>query len=413
MVGKAEVRGQWRMVWVGMLVTLVAVGCARLAFGTVLPQMRRDLHLSYTQAGSLGTLTALGYLLLLLPAGLLARRWSNRGSVLLGLCLVTAGFLGLWQGHGLPLIQALMLLLGVGTAFVFTPLVALLTGWFPHQRGTVIGLASSGVGLGLLLAGLLVPRLEHLFGPSSWRLVWAVYAGLGMLSVVLSVLVLRDPPRRQIQITDEPTVEAAGTPPSSGLRVYLDPCVLRVGLGYGLGGFAYSIQVLFMLSYMLAQGVGSGVAGLLVSVNGLVSVFAGVGWGWLSDRLGRGPAMVLAAVLSLLATLAPTLAPSLATFTVYWVVIGLTISGLFTLFQASGTEQVSRADVPLALSAITLFYALGQLIGPALAGRVLDSAGGFRATFLLTALALLLSAAVSLSIHHSARRDRRQSQAKA
>ncbi len=396
------------MVWVGMLATLVAIGCARLAFGTVLPQMRRDLHLSYTQSSSLGALTALGYLLLLLPAGLLARRWSNRGSVLLGLCLVTAGFLGLWLEHAFWAIQALMLLLGVGTAFVFTPLVALLTGWFPQQRGTVIGLASSGVGLGLLLAGLLVPRLEHLFGPSSWRLVWAVYAGLGVLSVLLSVLVLRDPPRR-----NDPGAAPDRTPPSSGLRVYLDPGVLRVGLGYGLGGFAYSIQVLFMLSYMLAQGVGSGVAGLLVAVNGLVSVFAGVGWGWLSDRLGRGPAMILAATLSLLATLAPTLAPSLATFTVYWVVIGLTISGLFTLFQASGTEQVGRADVPLALSAITLFYALGQLIGPALAGRVLDSAGGFRATFLLTALALLLSAAVSLSIHHSARRDRRQDQARA
>ncbi|WP_407571217.1 MFS transporter [Deinococcus altitudinis] len=381
-----------------MLATLVAVGCARLAFGTVLPEMRRDLHLSYTQSGSLGTLTALGYLILLLPAGLLARRWSNRGSVLLGLCLVTAGFVGLWQGHGFPLIQAMMLLLGVGTAFVFTPLVALLTGWFPQQRGTVIGLASSGVGLGLLLAGLLVPRLEHLFGTPSWRLVWAVYAGLGTLSVVLSVLVLRDPPRSAPGTAEE----------SSGLAVYLDPGVLQVGLGYGLGGFAYSIQVLFMLSYMLAQGVSSSVAGLLVAINGLVSVFAGVGWGWLSDRLGRGPAMILAATLSLLATLAPTLAPSLVSFSVYWVVIGLTISGLFTLFQAAGTEQVSRADVPIALSAITLFYALGQLIGPALAGRVLDSAGGFRATFLLTALALLLSAAVSLSLHRSARRERPQ-----
>jgi MFS family permease len=147
------------MAWVGMLVTLVGVGCARLAFGTVLPEMRQSLNLSYTQAGSLGTLTALGYLLLLLPAGQLARRWSNRGSVVLGLSVITAGFLGLWLVRAFLPLQLLMGLLGAGTAFVFTPLVSLLTGWFPRKRGTVIGMATSGVGLGVLLSGVLVPRL--------------------------------------------------------------------------------------------------------------------------------------------------------------------------------------------------------------------------------------------------------------
>jgi predicted MFS family arabinose efflux permease len=58
----------------------------------------------------------------------------------------------------------------------------------------------------------------------------------------------------------------------------------------------------------------------------------------------------------------------------------------------------------VALSAITVFYALGQLIGPALAGRVIDSAGGFQLTFLLTAAALLLAVGLTVSIHRSTRR---------
>jgi MFS family permease len=382
------------MAWVGMLVTLVAVGCARLAFGVVLPEMKRDLGLTYTQAGSLGTLTALGYLLLLLPAGMLARRWSNRGSVLVGLTLIMAAFLSLWQVRAFGPIQVLMALLGVGTAFVFTPLIALLTGWFPQRRGTVIGMATSGVGLGVLLSGVLVPRLALAHGPASWRLVWAIFAALSALSVLLTLAVLRDPPARKAEL------QGAS---SGSWDVYRHAGVLRIGVGYGLGGFAFSIQTLFMLSYMLSEGVAAGVAGSLVALNGLLSVGSGVGWGWLSDRLGRGPAMMLAASLGLLATLLPTLWPSLASFTVYWVVIGLTISGLFTLFQAAGTEQVSRADVPVALSAITVFYALGQLIGPALAGRVIDSAGGFQLTFLLTAAALLLAVGLTVSIHRSTR----------
>ena len=391
-----EIRGQWRMAWVGMLVTLVGVGCARLAFGIVLPEMKRDLGLSYTQAGSLGTLTALGYLLTLLPAGQLARRWSNRGSVLLGLSVITAGFALLWLVQGFLPLQALMVLLGTGTAFVFTPLVSLLTGWFPQRRGMVIGMATSGVGLGVLLSGVLVPRLSLAYGPGSWRLVWAIFAGLAALSVLLSVLVLRDPPARQGNSAEKP---------SSSLSVYRNPGVLLVGAAYGLGGFAFSMQTLFMLSYTLSAGVSPTVAGTLVAVNGLLSVVSGVGWGWISDHLGRGPAMVLAASLGFLAMLAPVLWPSLLSFGLHYVVVGLTISGLFTLFQASSTEQVRPPDAPLALSAITVFYALGQLLGPAVAGRVIDASGGFRQAFLLASLAALLALVLTLRIHHSVRRQ--------
>ena len=388
------------MAWVGMLVTLVGVGCARLAFGTVLPEMRADLNLSYTQAGSLGTLTALGYLLLLLPAGQLARRWSNRGSVVLGLSVITAGFLGLWLVRAFLPLQLLMGLLGAGTAFVFTPLISLLTGWFPRKRGTVIGMATSGVGLGVLLSGVLVPRLALAYGPASWRLVWAVFAVLAALSVLLSVLVLRDPPTRPQGVEG---VGAAGGKRSGSFSAYRNPGVLLVGAAYGLGGFAFSMQTIFMLSYTLSAGVSPTLAGTLVAVNGLLSVASGVGWGWISDHLGRGPAMVLAASLGFLAMLAPVVWPTLLSFGLHYVVVGLTISGLFTLFQASGTEQVSMPDAPIALSAITVFYASGQLLGPAVAGILIDASGGFRSAFLLASLALLLTLILTFRIHHSAR----------
>ncbi len=45
----------------GILVALVAIVFARLAYGLILPPMRDDLGLSYRQAGTLGTVTALGY----------------------------------------------------------------------------------------------------------------------------------------------------------------------------------------------------------------------------------------------------------------------------------------------------------------------------------------------------------------
>ena len=60
------------MVAGGILVALVAIVFARLAYGLILPPMRDDLGLSYRQAGTLGTVTALGYLLFVLLGGIAA-----------------------------------------------------------------------------------------------------------------------------------------------------------------------------------------------------------------------------------------------------------------------------------------------------------------------------------------------------
>jgi cyanate permease len=50
-----------------------------------------------------------------------------------------------------------------------------------------------------------------------------------------------------------------------------------------------------------------------------------------------------------------------------------------------------------------VFYASGQLLGPAVAGVLIDATGGFRSAFLLASLAMLLTLILTFRIHHSAR----------
>ena len=66
-----------KFVGVSILTSVVVVVFARLAYGLVLPSMQASLGLSFTQAALLGTITALGYLSLVLPAGLFAARFGR------------------------------------------------------------------------------------------------------------------------------------------------------------------------------------------------------------------------------------------------------------------------------------------------------------------------------------------------
>src|SRR5690625_4097554 len=159
----------WLMIGTGILVVVVALVFGRLTYGLILPPMRDGLGLSYQQAGTLGTITALGYVSLVMVAGSFASRFGGQLAVLLGVLLALTGFIGLSLASNYYLIMALMALLGCGTAFAYTPLVSVLATWFPERRGAVIGLLSSGVGIGMLSAGSLIPYLTEIFGPQGWR----------------------------------------------------------------------------------------------------------------------------------------------------------------------------------------------------------------------------------------------------
>ena len=61
--------------------------------------------------------------------------------------------------------------------------------------------------------------------------------------------------------------------------------------------------------------------------------------------------------------------------------LGLCVAGLFTSILAASTETVPPHQAPVAVSFVTLFYATGQFLGPALAGLVVEWSEGFRVAF--------------------------------
>jgi MFS family permease len=364
----------WAMIITGMLVTLVVVVLARVAYGLILPFMREDLGLSYQQAGNLGTASALGYLCLVMFAGVYAARCGGRAAVLLGLGLTTAGFIGLSLSSHYVLLVVLMTLLGFGTAFSYTPVISLLASWFPERRGAVIGMANSGVGIGLLITGTLVPYLNATQGEDGWRLTWGVFAAVSALAAAAVFLFLRNPPH---------LVHAGGAAPApiDKASVYRNRHVLTVGLLYGVIGITYIAQAIFMYSFALSAGVPALTAGRLAALAGVLSIFSSPCWGWLSDRFGRGSSLVASVSLTMIGTLIPVLWPTLPGFAAHFIIVGCTMSGMFTSVLAASAEKVKPVQAPLALSYVTLFYAIGQFVGPAAAGMVIEHAGGFRAAF--------------------------------
>ena len=383
--GMPNSRG-WAMVAAGALVIMVVVVFARLSFGFILPFMRSALGLSYQQAGTLGTASALGYLLLIMVAGMVASRWGGRLAVLSGVAMTMAGFGGLALASDYRLLVALMALLGFGTAFSYTPVISLLAAWFPERRGAVIGIANSGVGLGLLLSGSLVPALHASYAERGWRIAWALFALTALVALVAGFFLLRNP------VGAGPT----GTHKVDKAKVFRNSHVITVGLLYGIVGITYIVQAIFMYSFALESGVPALTAGRLAAVTGILSIFSSPCWGWLSDRYGRALVLRICVSMTLLGILIPVVTPTLGGFAAHFLIVGCTLSGMFGAILAASTETVGPHEAPLAVSFVTLFYAVGQFAGPAAAGLLIEHAGGFRSAF--AACCMVLAAGVGLTL---------------
>ena len=387
MSGRAGVLRQAAALALGAAVSL---GLSRFAYALLLPPMRADLGWSYLTAGAMNTVNALGYLLGALSVPPLLRRVTPRGLWLAG----GADTALLLAGHALvradAALLALRLLCGVASAwsFVCGGLLAARLGSAPAAAAAearrpsaalVLGLYYGGTGLGIIAATLIVPPLTELARPHAWQgACWAL-AGAALLATLAMRAGTRDLPA-------PPAPGAAAT----GRFAWRDFAAALGGyLMFGLGYIGY---MTFNITLLRAQGMGRcGITAFYLVLGAGVVASSWLWAGLLQRHRGDVPMAVLNALLAL-ATVLPVLWPApLAAF-----VSGALFGSVFLSVVASTTALVRHnadpAAWPAGITAFTIVFAVGQIVGPALVGWVSDGAGGLEAGFLCSAAALALGA---------------------
>ena len=370
----------------------VSLGVTRFAYGLLLPAMRADLGWSYTLAGAMNTANAVGYLLGALAMPGLMRKVSPTLLLWAG-SLVAALFMGLcgfFTEATALLVQRL--LAGVASALVFVSgglLAARLGSRAPTQAGLLLGVYYGGTGLGISLCAVLVPWVLEAFAGQvhHWRFAWWALA----LVCFAATALLRWPARVMVQ-WEQPAAQAwaAGVPEEFAWS--------RFGFslaGYGMFGVGYIGYMTFAVALLRSQGAGAQSIAVFYGLLGLAVVASSRIWAGLLDRHRGGGAMARLNALLGLAVLLPSVTQSF----VVVVVSGLLFGGVFLSIVASSTALVRHNLPPSAwatgISAFTIVFAAGQIVGPTLVGWIADGVGGLERGLLVSALALWLGAALA------------------
>lgn len=404
-----------RVALVLSLAAAVSLGITRFAYGMLLPPMRADLGWTYTVAGAMNTANAVGYLLGALSAPWLMRRFTAPHVLVAG-TLLAGGFMaasGFFTEASALLLQRL--LAGVASAWVFVAggvLAARLSTWYPRHSGLLLGIFYGGVGWGIVLSAVAVPAIlqSHAHEPHGWQWAWwwlaLVCAGITVALVWPARFFMKKEASSLLQqvntaIKFENAVKPAGAVGATGQPAAAQVAQVPLStLGFALAGYTcfgvgYIGYMTFVIALLRDQGVSVGNITVFYGLLGLAVVASSRLWAGLLDRAKGGGALALLNALLGVATVLPAL-------TTAWPLMllsGVLFGGVFLSVVASTTALVRHnlpvAQWPAGISAFTVVFAAGQIVGPSVVGWIADGEGGLTRGLLVSAVALWVGAALA------------------
>jgi MFS family permease len=397
----------WVVIFTGLLITIGAHGFGRMSYTLILPAMKDGLHFNYTELGLLGTGNFVGYLVMAIVGGFLAARIGTRIVIALALVLmgITMVLTGLAETFSFAF--SMRLLTGLGNGAAYVPAMALGSAWFAvERRGFATGIVAAGVGGGTMISGLIVPVILKAYGAEGWRFAWCYLGGAVVVIAGIAALLIRSRPE---EMGLHPVGAAPGSVPgtTSGRpvgalewgKVYTTGLVWYLGMVYFMYGLSYIIYMTFFAAYLVKEaGLTQGEAGRMWAMVGGLSIFCGVIWGGLSDKLGRAKGASLAYFVLGISYAILALAPTRAGYYVSSVVFGITAWSVPVIMAAAAGDYVGPRLAPAGLGFITLFFGLGQAFGPSLAGYLADLTHSFTGPFLLACGISFAGAALSLGL---------------
>jgi MFS family permease len=351
--------------------------------GPLLPMIRSEFGLDYSQSGLVLSAFTLAYGLAQVPSGWLADRINPRVLMISGVCgVAVAGLLvGLSREYTLLLVLlALMGLLGGGYHPSAPPIISALVE--PRHLGRALGLHLAGGGASFFAAPILAAGIAAILG---WRGVFVGLAIPTLLFGVLFSLYLRKWERKPREDGRTGGEEASGSPGTTQVRRLVAFILLSTCTG------AILISVISFIPLYLVDRfhVDEKAAGAFLGIIYSGGLWVGPVAGHISDRVGRVPMLVGACFLSGLTVYFLGLVPYGWPFSLLLFLMGVII---FVRMPVSESfiigETASRHR-----STVLGLYFFGAMEGGGILtffmGRLIDHVG-FRASFAIASGCLLL-----------------------
>ena len=295
------------------------------------------------------------------------------------------------------------LCLGIGYVLLQTiPLSIIISNWFHRLRGTVQGLAFTGIGLGGIV--LAAPIGNYLIPNIGWRNTYLVIA-LFLLFIMLPLLlfvVKNHPYQKGLHPYGQEVAEVADGHGSkikeiTGLSLKEATGTLTfwvISLTSMVYGAGLTAALQNQVSILTEQGFTATSAVAAIGIVGLSSAVGKLIFGYLCDRINPKYAAAISYALTASSLVLMIQARSMAHLWLFAVIHGLGHGGWAPNMAMLAASYFGLKQYGIVLGTTHLLYMAGAAIGPMIAGFAYDQTGSYR--LVLTVFAILCFVSIPL-----------------
>jgi len=376
--------------WINLFVNY----SARLGYGVILPEMIRTLGIGRAAVGSIYNFYLIVYVSISPFTGYLTDRFGARRVITTCLLILSLGVFFMGAVTSFWSACFFFAIAGLGATGMWSPVVALVQRWVAiKRRGILMGIVSTGFGLGLATMGAVFPWVVENF---NWRYAWYFLGGMAMALVPLNGFLLRSDP------------ESAGLQPwgqpAEASNPDIDPNTAKTGIALGIlfknnrfwliglsyFAIAYSLYCIttFMVDYAEFQlELSKGIASRLASIHGIGQVLGVLTVLPLSDYLGRKKTILISNAAIAVALIGIVGAGKNVVLLYFFVgCVGVAYGTTFPIYGLCAGDYFPREAIATVVGAWTPFYGCGAVLTHWISGILRDTTGVYNHSLVISAI---------------------------
>lgn len=349
-----------------------AILSSTMSKSPTLPLLAESLGISPAAIGFIASTSTIVGIFVNVIAGILSDRYGRRILLIAGgTVFATAPLLYLFVENPFQL-AAVRAYHGFATA-IFVPVsLALIADIFPDRKGEVMGLFSSSMTAGRMIAPTLAGTLIFTYGfKETFETCWL--AGAIAFLVILLFIKPKTAPDRES---------------SKGLAL-LNSRVLVVGSFEAAVYFVMQAIETFLPIYAGMIGISASEIGLLFTFQILVMAILKPIVGRISDRVGRFYPLIFGMAMSSLGVIGLSFSGEVNTIALSMVLLSAGTASVTSSTKPLASEIVSSKEHGTAIGTTETIKDVGQALGPLIIGVIIKFAGYRKAFVFLTSLPLV------------------------
>ncbi len=329
-----------------------------------------------------------------LPIAIIAGRLTDKFGprVVLTICGLSWGFGFLLLSRAETVWQLYLfygLGVGLGMGLYWSPVISLIPRWFVKRRALMMGIVTSGIGVGQLIFPPLANWLIVTYG---WRNSFIIIGSIALIIIVISAQFLKNMPGSTLpdgdnqvkqENSEDSVIKTTGFTLTEAMHT-------RQFWMFEVMFFSwfFSLAVAMVHSVIHAIGIGMSVtsSAFILSIIGITGIFSRLVFGRLADVTGLKPVVMISYILMTLCFLWLLVAGEPWMLYLFAAVYGIAYGVVETLQSTILADLFGVKFLGTISGMSTAIGGIGWIVGPALAGYIFDVRGSYQIAFLICAV---------------------------